>query len=108
MKKTIWISYDLGVRGDYEGIYTWLDEHKAKECGDSIALLKYEFSGSLIECLKKDTKDSIDLTKKARIYVIWRDSTTKRMKGRFIYGTRKSPPWTGYASGEEELEDEEV
>lgn len=108
MKRTIWISYDLGVRGDYEGIYTWLDEHEAEECGDSLALLKYEFSGDLIEDLKKDIKDSVELTKKTRIYVIWRDAKTKKMKGRFIFGTRKSPPWTGYATGEEGLEDEEI
>ena len=41
MKRAIWISYDFGVRGDYEGIYTWLDDHGAIECGDSIAFLKY-------------------------------------------------------------------
>ena len=107
MKRAIWISYDFGVRGDYEGIYAWLDEHGAIECGDSIAFLKYECSGDLIEALKKDIKDSVDVTKKTRIYVIWRDTTTRKMKGRFILGTRKSPPWTGYASGEEELEDDE-
>ena len=27
---TVWISYDLGVRGDYEGLYAWLDAHDAK------------------------------------------------------------------------------
>lgn len=107
MKSAVWISYDFGVRGDYEGIYTWLDDHGAIECGDSIAFLKYEFSGDLIQALKKDIKDSVDVTKKTRIYVIWRDPTTEKMKGRFILGTRKSPPWTGHASGEEELEDDE-
>lgn len=68
MESAIWISYDFGVREDYEGIYTWLDEHGAIECGDT---------------------------------------ATKKMKGRFIFGTRKSPPWTGYASGKEVLEDVE-
>lgn len=29
--RTIWISYDLGVQGDYEGLYGWLDTHKARE-----------------------------------------------------------------------------
>ena len=107
MKRAIWISYDFGVRGDYEGMYTWLDDHDAIECGDSIAFLKFEFSGELIQDLKKDIKDSVNVTKKTRIYVIWRDTTTKKMKGRFIFGTRKSPPWTGYSIGEEEIEDEE-
>jgi len=107
MESAIWISYDFGVRGDYEGIYTWLDEHGAIECGDNIAFLKFEFSGDLVEALKQDIKDSVEVTKKTRIYVIWRDTATKKMKGRFIFGTRKSPPWTGYASGKEVLEDVE-
>jgi len=33
MKKLIWIAFDLGVRGDYDGIYEFLDTHEAKECG---------------------------------------------------------------------------
>lgn len=41
MKKAIWISYDLGVKGDYEGLYAWLDDHKAIECGDSVAFINY-------------------------------------------------------------------
>ena len=108
MKNAIWISFDLGVRGDYEGIYTWLDDHSATECGDSIAFIKgYEHSGDLLIALKKDINDSIDVTKKTRVYVIWRDPTTKKMKGNFIFGKRKSPPWSGYASGEETVEDDE-
>jgi len=106
MKKNIWISYDFGVRGDYEGVYTWLDEHNAMECGDNIAHLVYEFSGRLITSLKKDIKNSVDVTKNTRIYVIWRDANTKKMKGRFIFGTRKSPPWTGHASGKKVQDDE--
>lgn len=108
MKSAIWISYDFGVRGDYEGFYTWLDKHDAVACGDSLAYLKYEFSDDLIESLKGDIKESIDITSKTRIYVIWRDNKTKKMKGRFIFGTRKSPPWSGYAVSESEFEDEEI
>ena len=37
MKKFIWLSYDLGIGGDYESLYSWLDNHEAKECGDSVA-----------------------------------------------------------------------
>jgi hypothetical protein len=25
VKSTIWLSYDLGGSGDYEGMYSWLD-----------------------------------------------------------------------------------
>ena len=108
MEKSIWISYDLGVRGDYEGIYTWLDQYYAIECGDSLALLKYKYTDDLTENLKKDIKESVEINKKTRIYIIWRDNETKKMKGRFIFGTRKSPPWSGYAVNETEIEDEEI
>lgn len=80
MKKSIWLSYDFGVHGDYEGIYSWLDEHKASECGNNVAFFKYEYSGDLLESLGKEIKDSFDITKKTRIYVIWRDAETKALK----------------------------
>ncbi|MHB9292468.1 hypothetical protein Holit_01566 [Hollandina sp. SP2] len=37
MSTRVWLSYDLGIKGDYANLYIWLDEHKALECGDSIA-----------------------------------------------------------------------
>jgi hypothetical protein len=37
MKSAIWLTFDLGVRGDYETLYTWLDQRLAKECGDNVA-----------------------------------------------------------------------
>ena len=33
----IWLSFDLGVSGDYEGTYAWLDDKSARECGSSVA-----------------------------------------------------------------------
>jgi hypothetical protein len=106
-ESTIWISYDLGVRGDYEGLYAWLDNHKAKECGDSLALLRYEYSGNLLEALTTDLKSSVEINKRTRFYVIHRDKTTKLMKGTFIHGGRKSPPWAGFSGEGKEQEDDE-
>jgi hypothetical protein len=37
MKKRFWLSYDLGIDGDYDGLYGWLDRIKAIECGDGLA-----------------------------------------------------------------------
>ena len=31
--KTVYISFDLGLKGDYAAFYSWLDKHHAKECG---------------------------------------------------------------------------
>lgn len=106
-KSTIWISYDLGVRGDYEGLYSWLDQHEARECGDSLALLVYEYSKMLLKSLKQDLGNSVHTDKRTRMYVIYRDKDTKKMKGVFIYGGRKSPPWTGMSGEGEGQEDDE-
>lgn len=29
----MWLGYDLGVKGDYPGLYAILDDHDAIECG---------------------------------------------------------------------------
>lgn len=98
MKSAIWISYDLGVRGDYESLYAWLDDHDAQECGDSLAFLNFEHSGSLIAAVRREIRRSIRITKNARIYLMYRDSGTKKIKGAFLFGGRKAPPWAGYGS----------
>jgi len=97
MKSAIWISYDLGVQGDYEGIYAWLDQHDAKECGDSLAFLNYEYSTALLEDLKNDLESAVKIPKRARIYVIYRDRVSGRNKGNFVVGGRKAAPWSGFA-----------
>ena len=107
MISTVWISYDLGVRGDYEGLYAWLDDHEAKECGDSIALLKYSHSGDLIEGIKSDLQVAVEINKKTRIYVIFRDHSTNKNKGKFIFGKRKAAAWVGFGASAGENVDEE-
>lgn len=107
MKSVIWISYDLGVRGDYEGVYTWLDRHGAKECGNNMAFLEYEYSGELAEVLKKDIEESIQVDKKTRIYVVYREPGTGKLEGRFLIGGRKASPWEGYAPRASEIVDAE-
>lgn len=97
MKSAIWVSFDLGVQADYEGMYAWLDEHQAKECGDSLAFLNYEYAGALLDAITADLRKSVQITKRTRIYVIYRERDTKKMKGSFIFGGRKAPTWSGFA-----------
>ena len=104
---TIWISYDLGVRGDYEGLYSWLDAHQAKECGDSLAVLTYRHEGSLPDKLKADLKKSITIDKRTRIYVIYREQATNKNKGKFIFGGRRAATWTGYSPSDLGTADDE-
>jgi hypothetical protein len=101
------MTFDLGVRGDYEGMYAFLDAHEAKECGDSAAYFDYEFSDNLIGDLMDEIKQCVALDKRSRVYVVFPIPGEKGgYKGRFIFGRRKAPPWAGYGTadvGEEDV-----
>lgn len=107
MKKAVWISYDLGVKGDYESLWAWLDEQHAKECVGSLAFITYSYKGDLIKCLRDEFKKTIEVNKRTRIYAIWRDEETKKVKGHFLFGGRRVPPWAGYGVEEETFEMDE-
>lgn len=95
-KQKVWLSYDLGVQGDYEGLYEWLGEWGAEECGDSLAVFSYSYKTDLAGELLKDIKQDVTL-QRARLYLIYRDDATKKLKGRFIQGGRRRPAWAEYA-----------
>src|SRR5271170_2437976 len=70
--QTIWMAFDLGVRGDYESLYAWLDEHKALECGDGVAMLKVNFRSDLPTALNSSLKRAgIQIGLRDRIYIIY-------------------------------------
>jgi hypothetical protein len=102
--KAIWISYDFGLKGDYAGLYTWLDNHDALECGNGLAYFLYPIDASnnepdvksIIDTLTKEMKDYVKLSKSDRIYIILKDKKTNKVKGEFINGSRKQSPWQGY------------
>ena len=98
MKSTIWISYDLGIRGDYAGLYAWLDSHGAKECGDSVAVLSYVHQGNVRDEVATEIKKCLSDEKGARVYLVYRDRATNKNKGVFLFGGRRAPPWTGYSA----------
>ncbi len=105
MKHFIWVSFDLGVKGDYEGMYAWLDSKDAKECGDSVGCFLYEHQSSdLLEDIKQDIRANVELDeKKSRIYVI--RLVKGKMKGSFVFGHRRNPPWAGFGATGEDAED---
>ena len=106
MEQIIWLSYDLGVRGDYESLYIWLDFYEARECGDSFAALHYEYKRNLESEIKKDLKESVNLRKSDRIYLIYEDDKSGKLKGKFIIGRRKRSPWEGFAESYEEVSED--
>ena len=109
-KKAIWISYDLGIKGDFPGLYAWLDNNEAKEAGNSIAFLKYEFPGTdekLLSVLKKDLEKHVVLKPGDRIYVVRMrlEKGVQKISGKFIVGNRKASPWIGYGQKNNDVTD---
>jgi hypothetical protein len=107
MKKAVWLSFDLGVKGDYEGLYQWLDAREAIECGDSVAFFKLQSDGDdLPGEIKKSLEKSVEVDAKTRVYIVYRRKNDKAVRGTFLFGQRKAPPWAGSAPGAATEEDE--
>lgn len=112
IEKAVWLSFDLGIGGDYPGLYKWLDNHNAVECGDSVAFLKYPISSGkekeLFTLIKNEIGKSVNLRSGDRVYVIRREKTDSDyvVKGGFLFGKRKSTPWDGYGDAETEESEE--
>jgi hypothetical protein len=97
----IWLAFDLGVQGDYEALYAWLDERKAKECGENVAVLSFGHRGDLRTVLTKSLKK---FGPRARVYVVQgkKDGGTV---GAFLIGKRGRARWEGYGPTKETEED---
>jgi hypothetical protein len=96
MKQSVWLSYDLGVRGDYPGLYQWLDGLDAVECGNSMAFLKIDVTDEdLIEKLKSEINKNVEIKNGERFYVIYKRDDGS-CAGKYIFGNRKANPWEGY------------
>ncbi len=107
MKARIWLSYDLGLKGDYEGMYIFLDSYGAVECGDSFASMEYPYEDDLREEIKQEIRDRVQLNKNDRVYLVWRKEDNGNFAGKFIIGRRKPAPWAGYAGDDPDAIDEE-
>ena len=123
MKKTIYITYDFGMKGDYEGLYRWLDENNAEERGYGLALIKsYNFPNKYISKddsenktdiifatrIKKEISEYTEIGKSDRIYLVFRSFNTKKMLGMFLFGNKKQAPWIGYSQKEDDISDFEI
>ncbi len=109
MKKIIYLTYDLGVNGDYTGMYTWLAKLDAQECGENSCRFVYEFktvnhddsnddTKKALTELQEEVKQNVNLKANDRIYVSsdFFVKDEKRLVGAFIVGKRKQNPWQGY------------
>ncbi len=93
----LWISYDLGMNGDYDGMYTFLDKNKAVECGDSMArIINYNIGKDFRKDLLSKMKKNVELDSDSRVYYIFHDKERGILRSGFIWGKRKRAPWYGY------------
>jgi hypothetical protein len=104
VKKTIFITFELGMRGDYESLYKWLDEKKAEERGYGVAIIKeYVIDTSIkkdidfLRLVKKELTQKVSFGNTDRVYMIWNGFENNLIKAGFIYGKAKQAPWTGFA-----------
>jgi len=107
-KKMVWLAFDLGLQGDYEGLYTWLAKHGALECGDGLARLRYPAGpksiASFLEKLQKSLRGGVKFDDRARIYVIFRDKNA--IRGRWLVGHRRRSPWEDYLPSQKSSADD--
>ena len=116
MKKiTIWLIYDLGVGGDFQGIYSWLDDNAAIECGNNNAFLKYSYPDNIetekdfIKHITNELKSKIDFKPGNRVYIVKKSldkGNEDKIAGSFIIGKRKASPWEGFGTKTENSIDE--
>lgn len=97
----VWLSYDLDPEANYESLYTWLDNHEAVECGNSIAFFRYPCNQieTLKDAILSDLHNNVELGKNSRLYLVYpiKKAQAFSTRGTFIEGGRKkSAPWKGY------------
>ena len=95
--------YDLGVNGDHEGMYAWMDNQGAKECGSSVAYFQFTHEGALPAALKKRDRGRRGLEQAVKdIRHLQKD---EKISGRYLIGHRKGAPWQGFGDRDEIEED---
>ena len=100
--KGIWLSFDLGIGGDYSNLYRWLDNLRAIECGTGLAFLRYNIDSTqennITDIIKNDITQHVNVRPGDRLYVIRMEpqGATNKVMGDFIAGARRPSPWEGY------------
>jgi len=97
-RKSFWLSYDLGLKGDYEGLFSFLDTVGATECVSNLAYFTYECkTDDFATEIQHILEEKVKIDKNERFYIIWR-SDTGSIKGKFLFGGRKRSPWEGFGN----------
>ena len=98
VKQRYWLSFDLGLRGNYEELFEWLDNLGAKECADNLATFT---SNKTREQIKRELVQFLGADRNVRVYIIDRNHGAI-----FLLGKRKAAPWVGYSTEAAKVEEE--
>ena len=60
----------------------------------AIKYVTKENKEDVVEQLKTNLNENVSFSKRDRVYIVWREGS--KIRGKFIFGSRKSPPWAGY------------
>ncbi len=112
------LNYDLSFNGDYDGLYKWLDDHNAKNCGQNFCEFFYSTDNSgkgsvtvktaaqnTLKHLEDDITKSVALKRGDRIYLIGIMPDGMSFGG-FLTGDYGPKPWAGY--GEKQPENSKI
>lgn len=110
MNINFYINFDLSIRGDYKGLYKWLDKNNAEERGNGYALIKgYHFPDSKMSGLtemgeknnafavhlRSEIKEFASINKSDRIYLTMGIIGGDKIGGIFLFGRKQASPWEG-------------
>jgi hypothetical protein len=88
-----WVSFDLGLMGDYSHFYKWLDELNAEECGSGTAAIVSTMS---LDEMIAEIREALREKPRARAYLLSK-LPDGRFGGKFVVGGRRKAPWSGFA-----------
>lgn len=118
MNVPFYISFDLSLRGDYQGLYRWLDKNKAEERGNGYAFIKsYNCPDSELEgatdfkeknykfanYVKKEILEYAEIGSSDRIYITLKLIDNNHVGGLFLFGKKQSEPWEGHYQDDSEI-----
>lgn len=70
---------------------------KAVECGKSAAFFTMEATDDdPVKAVKEEILAHVTIGKKDRIYLVYKDKSSGKLKGKFIFGIRKWARWTDW------------
>lgn len=109
MIKNIVLTFDFGMKGDYEGLFKWLDENNAEERGYGVAVIpNYHIDKNittdlgLLNSVRETLNARIKIGNSDRIYMLWPSLEKQTLQAGFVFGKQKQSPWEGFAQNAED------